>query len=402
MENELFILAGNGPYLNRGCEAIVRGTVKILRSHFDSPKFFLDSYFYDKNGLAAQRAGEDDPDITHEEAWGSHKRFDFEWFVTNIVRRTLPGALKHFFYGNLKTYLPQAKAVLAIGGDNYSLDYHDYPISCTSLDEMVVSYGKPLVIWGASVGPFSKDPAYERYIIRHFKKVHLFVRETSTLNYLNEKGLIENVHRVADPAFLMDPVEPAKEKLDIQYDEGAIGLNISPLLSRHNACGDTRKWTETSVAIVQSIIGRTGRTVYLIPHTHDDFPFLRDVMRGLDPRKGRVFLIPDTLSAAEIKWVIGRMSFFAGARTHSTIAALSLCVPTLSFGYSVKSRGINQDIYGHMKYCLDAKTLTPAVVSEKISEMIAESGAITAQLKDSIPIMKGLAFDAGDILKRIL
>ena len=29
-----FLFVGNGPYKNRGCEAIVRGTMNILRQHF--------------------------------------------------------------------------------------------------------------------------------------------------------------------------------------------------------------------------------------------------------------------------------------------------------------------------------------------------------------------------------
>ena len=35
-----------------------------------------------------------------------------------------------------------------------------------------------------------------------------------------------------------------------------------------------------------------------------------------------------------------------GARTHATIAAYSTCVPTVVFGYSVKSIGIAKDIFG--------------------------------------------------------
>lgn len=40
-ERPLFILAGNAAYENRGCEAIIRGTVKRLR---DSCKKIYDSY----------------------------------------------------------------------------------------------------------------------------------------------------------------------------------------------------------------------------------------------------------------------------------------------------------------------------------------------------------------------
>jgi colanic acid/amylovoran biosynthesis protein len=38
-ERPLFILAGNGPYTNRECEAIVRGPTKIFREHFKDPRF---------------------------------------------------------------------------------------------------------------------------------------------------------------------------------------------------------------------------------------------------------------------------------------------------------------------------------------------------------------------------
>ena len=44
-EGPLFILAGNGAYLNRGCEAIVRGTVKALRAQYRDPRFLSISFY---------------------------------------------------------------------------------------------------------------------------------------------------------------------------------------------------------------------------------------------------------------------------------------------------------------------------------------------------------------------
>ena len=61
----------------------------------------------------------------------------------------------------------------------------------------------------------------------------------------------------------------------------------------------------------------------------------------------KIFVIPPIYNAPETKWIISKMKFFAGARTHSTIAALSSYVPTLSFAYSIKAKGINKDIFGH-------------------------------------------------------
>lgn len=405
--NQLFILAGNGPYLNRGCEAIIRGTVKILRHHFEEPRFLTYSLFKDRKGLSKQQSLEEDLDIYHDEIWGCQKRFDYAWFATNILRRTFPEALKHLFYRNMKPHIEQARAVLAVGGDNYSIDYHGRPIVCTALDDLVTSRGKPLIIWGASVGPFSKDPAYEKYMLRHLRKVHIFARESLTCDYLNQHGLIENVHKVADPAFLLDPQEPDKARLGIPINDGAIGINISPLLSKYNAAGDREAWAAASAKIVDAIIANTGRTIYLIPHVtgiagNCDYSFLCNVARFLDQRKPQVFVVPDTLNAAETKWVISKMDLFVGARTHSTIASLSSGVPTLSFGYSMKSRGINQDIYGHTGYCMQANELAPDIVADKISEMLDNSDNIKEQLRGSIPKMRDYALGAGDILKKIL
>lgn len=406
-KNNLFILAGNGSYLNRGCEAIIRGTVKILRHHFEGSRFLAYSMFKDRKGLSKQQSLEEDLAISHDEIWGCRKRFDYAWFATNILRRTFPGALKHLFYRSMKPHIEQARAVLAVGGDNYSIDYHGRPIVCTALDNLVTSRGKPLIIWGASVGPFSKDPAYEKYMLRHLRKVHIFARESLTRDYLNHHGLVENVHKVADPAFLLDPQEPDKARLDLPIDDGAIGINISPLLSKYNAAGNRDAWTAVSAKIVDAIIANTGRTIYLIPHVtgiagNCDYSFLCNVARFLDQRKSQVFVIPDTLNAAESKWVISKMDLFAGARTHSTIASLSSGIPTLSFGYSIKSRGINQDIYGHTRNCIQANELTPDVVVGRVSEMLDNSDSIKEQLRGVIPRMEDYALGAGDILKKIL
>ena len=408
MGENTFLLVGNGPYLNRGCEAIIRGTVQILWHHFDSPRFLVYSLFRDPGGLARQRIQEKNSDIVHEEIHSSYKRFDTAWFTFNLLKRTCPGTLKHLLYKNLKPSLAQARAVLAVGGDNYSLDYSGRPLAGTELDDLVISRGKPLIIWGASVGPFSKDPAYEKYIIEHFRKVHIFARESLTHDYLNQHGLVENVHKVADPAFLLEPVEPGKEKLDIPCDNGGIGINISPLLAKYNAGRNLDRWAAESARIVESVISKTGRNIYLIPHvmgidaTHNDHAFLCKVACLLDQNKVRVFVVPDTLDAAETKWVISKMSFFVGARTHSTIASLSSYVPTLSLGYSVKSRGINQDIYGHTNWCLHAENLTPDIVADRVSEMLLNSKSIEEQLMVSIPRMRDNALNAGAILKKIL
>ena len=53
-------------------------------------------------------------------------------------------------------------------------------------------------------------------------------------------------------------------------------------------------------------------------------------------------IIPHTLFI--LKNIISNCHYFMGARTHSTIAALSSYVPTISIAYSIKAFGINEEI----------------------------------------------------------
>ncbi|MDH4238386.1 MAG: polysaccharide pyruvyl transferase family protein [Phycisphaerae bacterium] len=406
--NSLFILAGNGSNYNRGCEAILRGTVRILRNHFDNPRFLVVSSYESDEEFKQQCLNETDASIIHKKMYRIYKRFDFLWFLTKVLRVTYPKAIKHVTYKDLKPYLSEAKAVLALGGDNYSLGYNNLlPRRCTNLDDLVVARGKPLVIWGASVGPFGKIPAYERYMINHLRKVHIFARETSTIEYLAGKGLTNNVYRVADPAFLMEPDEPKQKGVDLKIEKGAIGLNLSSIMKRYIANDNIKQWIEMSADIISKIMQKTGRPIYLIPHVlgnigNNDYLFLKNVLSTIPNHKDQVVLIPPIFNASETKWIISKMSIFAGARTHSTIASLSSCVPTLSFAYSMKAKGLNKDIFGHTGYCLSPDELTSDIVSEKILEVLRDSKEIKKHLEQCIPEVKDLAMNSGNILQEIL
>ena len=406
--NSLFILAGNGSNYNRGCEAILRGTVRILRKHFDNPRFLVVSSYESDEEFKQQCLNETDASMTHKKMHRIYKRFDFLWFLTKVLKVTYPKAIKHVTYKDLKPYLSKAKAVLALGGDNYSLGYNNLlPHKCTDLDDLVVAGGKPLVIWGASVGPFSKIPAYERYMMNHLRKVHIFARETLTIGYLAGNGLTNNVYRVADPAFLLEPDAPKQKGVDLEIKKGAIGLNLSPIMARYLVHNNLNMWTGLSADIINKIMQKTGRPIYLIPHVlgnigNNDYLFLKNVLTTIPNHKDQVILIPPIYNASETKWIISKMSVFAGARTHSTIASLSSCIPTLSFAYSMKAKGLNKDIFGHTRYCLSPDDLTPDTISGKISEVLRDSKDIKKHLDQCIPGFKDLAMSSGKILGEIL
>jgi colanic acid/amylovoran biosynthesis protein len=115
-----------------------------------------------------------------------------------------------------------------------------------------------------------------------------------------------------------------------------------------------------------------------------------------------ITLVHPKCNAAETKRIISRMAFFAGSRTHSTVAALSSGVPTLSFGYSIKAQGINRDIFGQTDYCLETKYLDVEAVVDRMSSMLDETTAIKCDLTERIPKVRREALNAGIVLRQLL
>lgn len=402
-ERPTFILAGNGPYENRGCEAIVRGTVKILRQYYKNPTFLCVSFFHSDEQYKRQCEQEFDEDIIHKRANHRTKLFDPIWSTYRILKTIQPEIFKNWTYKEMLPEIGDCCAVLSLGGDNYSFDY-GIPERFTILDDIVIENEKTIVIWGASIGPFNEIPEYEQYMINHLNKIDgIFARESSTIEYLKKIGITENVYKMADPAFLMDPTKPQSLKKEIKIEEGSIGINFSPLMAKYVTEGDYKKWLLIASEIITKIAEKTSRNIYLVPHVtsplkNNDYKFLKEIKEITPIDKSKLRLISPEYNASEIKWIISKMFLFAGARTHSTIASLSSCVPTLSFAYSIKAKGINNDIFGNEEYCLNPKEINAELVSEKIELLVRNNNLIREYLQKKIPEIKKETLQAGKYL----
>jgi colanic acid/amylovoran biosynthesis protein len=204
----------------------------------------------------------------------------------------------------------------------------------------------------------------------------------------------------------MDPVKPEGIEDVLPIDEEAIGLNLSPLMAKYVTGGDLEAWTSKAASIIEGVAKTTEMPVYLIPHvtnpTSNDHEFMQRALSLITDRNGNITLISPEYNAAETKWIISQMAFFAGARTHSTIAALSSGVPTLSFAYSIKAQGINRDIFGHTDYCMEPTDLDAEGVASRVTSMLDESAAIRNDLAGRIPGVQRAALSAGTGLKHLI
>lgn len=393
------VLAGNGPYANRGCEAIVRGTTAVLREQMPHVSF-ISNYFARIGGDDA--AQEKDPDLIHQPIpW--LKPLTISWFQEQVARRVLQQPIQGTAVAHtLKHSLPQAQGVLMLGGDNYTLDYGSHRIFF-KINDIALAYPLPVAIWGASIGPFSQEPELERWAAKELRRVTLIcARETETQSYLDMIGVRENVVLTADPAFHLNP-EPVvlPDAIETFLTQSCIGLNLSPLLHRFMTTRPSRDtlaaWTEIAAQVVTVVCQQTQAPILLIPHVmsytgepeRDDFVFLQTVARRVN-RPDQVQVLGNTLNAAQTKWVIGRLRLFAGARTHSTLAAISSGVPTLCIGYSLKAQGIAQDVYGHGEWLIDNKVLMrePTLLAEKLQALAGAETSVRAHLQHMIPVFR--------------
>src|SRR3546814_10547248 len=70
------------------------------------------------------------------------------------------------------------------------------------IDRLAMDLGRPVFLWGASVGPFEAEPHFVPAIRHHLMRMSgIMVRERVSYDYLTQKLGLTNVTMMADPAF---------------------------------------------------------------------------------------------------------------------------------------------------------------------------------------------------------
>lgn len=378
----------HGGSRNRGCEAIVRSAIPLLKSNPEVTELALASA--DPN--SDRHLG--GLDVIHLDQNATIDKYSFVG-IRNALHFKL---LKDQTYGYRKIHdsiiklIPQYDIFISIGGDNYC--YGEQP-GIYEIDRQIKKAGKKLVLWGASIG--EEDLSAEK--IKDLKTFDLILaRESLTENILKDVG-IENVELVADGAFLMEKTELSLPQI---WKEGnTIGFNFSPLVFKKNPASKA-----AAFALILHILETTDFIICFLPHVilrgNDDYEILNEFFEKFKDSE-RVVLLPNNLNATEYKGYIARMKFFIGARTHATIAAYSCLVPTLVLGYSVKSKGIAKDIFGEEKLVIDLLEISNAEkLINKFEEMKSEELPLRETLKNRIPEIKKRAETALDCIMNLL
>ena len=158
--------------------------------------------------------------------------------------------------------------------------------------------------------------------------------------------------------------------------------------------------------MVQTFLDKTDRNIVLIPHVmrNLDLKVLRELYEKFKDNE-RVFIIDnESLTAPQLKYIISQFEFYIGARTHSTIAAYSSCVPTFVIGYSVKSIGIAKDLFSSTEeYVIPVgKLLDENILSEMAFSLYEKRKEIKAHLEKIMPAYLENTWAVGQYFEKVL
>lgn len=382
------MMYGHDGSLNRGCEAIVRSSSKMIKNRIEGSKIILasgkpktDKMLENLDEIFNGSAVEFNPNL-------------FERIISSLEVKLLKNERYALgkIYKNVIDKIDDIDILLSIGGDNYC--YGEQP-GFYEINRRVKENGKKLALWGCSIG---EEDMSERKL-EDLKRFDLILaRETLTYNMLRGKGL-NNIRLVADPAFTME-----KEELPLPMGwkkNDTIGLNFSPLVSKKNK--DSLKAVEE---LIKHILNVTKSTIALTPHViideNNDFEILNKFYNQFKST-GRVIILPNNLNAIQYKGYIARMRAFIGARTHATIAAYSNSVPTMVLGYSIKSRGIAKDLFGYERLVLGINEVSDSnKLKDAFDEMIKDEKEIRDHLNNTIPGIKEMSYKSVEYLKELM
>ena len=393
-----FYLSGQRTFDNRGCEAIVRSTVDLLTAQFGDVEVLVPATDEVRDSIQWPEAAARGVRFVRAylplqgRYWVQLQRLPFPLLQGASWPFPMPAWLGED--------LASVDAVLAVGGDNYSLDYR-IPSPIMAVDRFAMDRGKPVILWGGSVGPFDRVPALVAPMTRHLSRMHhVAARESVSYDYLTDKLGLRNVIRMADPAFVLAPESVEMDAFWPTGDGRVLGLNVSELIERYRRPGQDLRAEVGD--FIRHVVTVHGMGVLLVPHvnpltddgTGGDSAYMAPLLAQVADLGDAVKMMPRRFNAAQTKYVISKLCFFMGARTHATIAALSSGVPTISIAYSVKARGINRDLFGSEDMVLQTPDVSAASLREALERLLRDESPLRAMLTRRVGELQTMARSA--------
>lgn len=293
------------------------------------------------------------------------------------------------------------------GGDSFSDTYGMKRLVIGFLIKwLLLVFNKPLILLPQTYGPFRNalSKFMASYIFKKAKRIYSRDKEGVELaRWILNSDPGKKVSLSHDVAFVLDAHKPQKNHVvwpeHIDTDgKIVVGVNVSGLLfnggyTRTNMFDLKVDYRSFVFSLIERFMADERVVVFLVPHVfppedmrvESDLDACLSVYNKLSEKyQGRIFTAKFAYNQNEIKYLIGKCSFFVGSRMHSCIAALSQCVPTVGLAYSRKFRGVFDSI--GLAHCVaDARDRDESGLLELIQNSFENRHEIKTHLTAKIP-----------------
>ena len=294
---------------------------------------------------------------------------------------------------------PAARAILSSdavldvsGGDSFTDLYGPHRFAAMVMTkQLALDNGLPLILLPQTLGPFQNASSLRVATNILTRARAVWVRDQASYDFLRDvlgQNFDPARHRLGiDMAVALPQAQPMLPEailrlLSANRDFPLAGLNVSGLLTHDPDAARAqfrladRHDRQTEATALAALQADPKMQLLLVPHVNrapghpeSDLDACQRLRAGLPTElAARVHVLDTALNAMELKWVLARLDWFAGARMHATIGAFSSGTPTLGLGYSDKTAGVFAQC-GIGSHVADLRKLD----AEKLGAMVARS-----------------------------
>lgn len=335
--------------------------------------------------------------------------------------------------GYIKALL-ECEYVIDVSGDMWGdnaehVGHQRFLVDCLKMKAAQILKRKT-ILYAVTPGPFSKadENAIAKDVFEKFDLV--LVREKVSLKNLQKWGYsTKNVKWAPCPSFLFEPNAAYSSKwtqeIERKHAEGekVIGFTFGGFnmpVGPYDMWPRDEKQYEVFLQLIEHIVHNLHAHVVLFSHTNGfDLPphfklingrdfiilerFYQIIIEHMPELQSHVTLIDEPLLPCDIKKVISEMDMLITGRVHASVAATSMCVPTVYMEYdrnviySDKMTGFSEQI-GMERFVSAPSDFQ--MLKSKVDECYENLDEVKGQLENVIPKIKDLAQEAFEEIKK--
>jgi len=244
------------------------------------------------------------------------------------------------------------------------------------------SFGKPVVMFPNSVGPF------RTWIGRCLSKLSLgncdyvLIRDSISYEIVNKLGIRSCRILTFDTALLFNPPQ------NVLDDFPRPLMGVSPGIYSHSLSREeVRNYILAHARALDAVIEKYGFLVVFLPHyisgfQYDDLEMCKFILCKMK-NKNRVKIV-NTSTVEEFKLFLDQMDMIVSSKMHPAVLAASGCVPVLCIAYDHKQTGFFERL--DMVDCtIDIRRVSYERLLSKIDQVWNQNDRLRALLKNRIP-----------------